>query len=231
MNEEIKIMIELQHYWDNVMLCESEISRFNKSIQIWNKNREDLKNELQKKEALIKSQKLKSKEAESTLKEIEEKIKKLQLKKDSLKSEREIEAYQKELEKISADKDNCENFVLELMDRIDSLEDEISQLKIEWDETDKQVSNDIELIKSKIFLEEKKLAESKESFYALVEKLSPQSKTRFLKLIGSKDGKAIAKLNGEICGHCNFQIPSSLAAEVAKGEKIVSCTNCGRFIY
>ncbi|HON16582.1 MAG TPA: C4-type zinc ribbon domain-containing protein [Spirochaetota bacterium] len=231
MNEEIKIMIELQHYWDNVMLCESEISRFNKSIQIWNKNREDLKNELQKKEALIKSQKLKSKEAESTLKEIEEKIKKLQQKKDSLKSEREIEAYQKELEKISADKDNCENFVLELMDRIDSLEDEISQLKIEWDETDKQVSNDIELIKSKIILEEKKLAESKESFYALVEKLSPQSKTRFLKLIGSKDGKAIAKLNGEICGHCNFQIPSSLAAEAAKGEKIVSCTNCGRFIY
>jgi len=224
-------MIELQYYWDNVLLAESEIARFTKSIDLWNKKKAEVNEFLLRKEQEIKSCRVKAKGTESVLSDIENRIKKLQAKKDNLKSEREIEAYQSELDKLIAEKDKFESETLLLMEEIDSAEREFEKLKQEYKETEVQVSSDIELLKNKIASEEKIAAEHRAKFNELSEKLSPQTKARFLKLISSKDGKAIAKLNGEICGHCNFVIPSSLAAEASKGEKIVSCTNCGRFIY
>jgi predicted nucleic acid-binding Zn-ribbon protein len=84
----------------------------------------------------------------------------------------------------------------------------------------------------------KKIAEcQKESesyrnkFSELLENISPVNKAKFSKLINSKDGVAIAKLNGEICSRCNFSVPSSIAVSASSRKKIEVCTNCGRFIY
>ncbi len=231
MNNEINTMIELQHFWYIVMLKESEIERYKKSIQVWEKRLIDLKSTLNKKEDSLKNSRLKAKQSELTLEEIDAKILKIEQRKNIIKSERELEAQNNELKSLKEEKDAVENTVLELMDIIENSEAETSTLKKELDETIVQTDSDIRSLEVKIENCLNDAQNNKEKFNELLENLSPVTKTRFSKLINSKDGIAIAKLNGEICSRCNFQIPSSLAASTIKRESLNTCTNCGRFIY
>lgn len=231
MNNEINIMIELQHYWDIVMQKESEIERYTKSIQLWEKRLLEFKNTLIKKDDLLKNLRLKSKQSELSLEEIDIKISKIEQRKNNIKSERELEAQNNELKTLKNEKDSLENIVLELMDKIEGSEFEVSSLKNELEEIEKQTDSDIKSLKEKIINCRNDLESYKTKFNELINNLSPSVKTRFSRLINSKDGIAIAQLNGEICSHCNFQIPSSIAVSTQKRESLNTCTNCGRFIY
>lgn len=231
MNNEINIMIELQHLWDIVMQKEAEIERHKKSISIWEKRLTDLRNDFTGKENLLKNTKLKSKQAELKLEEVSSKITKIEQRKDNIKSERELDAQNAELKNLHEEKDSLENQVLELMEQIENLESTVEKLKKELDETSIQTDTDIQTLKEKISGCESDSGSTRTEFTNTISELDPSLRTRFSKFINSKDGIAIAKLNGEICSHCNFQIPSSIAAATLKRESINTCTNCGRFIY
>jgi predicted nucleic acid-binding Zn-ribbon protein len=65
----------------------------------------------------------------------------------------------------------------------------------------------------------------------VLNQLPSMYKSKFVKMISSRDGKGVARVEGEICGSCNFKIPSFLAIEASKDDKVVNCTNCGKYIY
>ena len=231
MNNEINTMIELQHYWDIVMQKESEIERYKKSIQLWEKRLIDLKNMLNKKDLSFKNLTLESRQSELKLEEIDAKIIKIEERKNIIKSERELEAQNNELKLLKDEKDSIESIVLDLMDKIEKLETEIKELRVDLETTILQTDSDINSLKLKIENCQIEVEKNKVKFNELLNNLSPSIKVRFSKLINSKDGIAIAKLNGEICSRCNFQIPSALAVSTLKRESLNTCTNCGRFIY
>lgn len=231
MKNEISIMIELQHYWDNVMNSESEIERCNKSIKTWEIRLKDITVKTSDTETKVKSLKMNLKKNELDLEEIDSKIKKIEQRIDQLKSEREIDAQNHELVILNDAKDKLEGIILELMDSLENMDQKLNECKNELLESDKQIKSDIQALNTKIseFRAESDLFKSK--FNDLLPSLSPVNKSRFSKLISSKDGVAITKLNGETCSRCNFQIPSSIALSATNQKNIETCTNCGRFIY
>lgn len=231
MINEIGIMIELQHYWDNVMRCDMEIQRFNRSINTWEKSLNDLTLKLNKKDTELKDLKLQLKKNELDLEEIESKSLKIEQRKNQLKSEREIEAQNNELILLHERKDKLENIIIEMIEKVDISEKEIIQLKNEKDGTTVQVNSDITLLKNKISEQTLESEKFRKQFEDQISSLSPQIKSKFIKLTGSKDGVAIAKLNGDTCSHCNFKVPSALAVSASGRKSIETCTNCGRFIY
>jgi len=231
MNNEINTMIELQHYWDIVMQNESESERYKKSIQLWEKRLVDLKSTLNKKEDSLKNIRLKTRQSELNLEEIDAKIIKIEQRRDSIKSERELDAQNNELKILKQEKDSLESTVLDLMGKIENSESEITALIRELEETTAQTESDIRSLKIKVENCRNEAESYKNKFNDLIHTLAPSTRARFSKLINSKDGIAIAKLNGEICSRCNFQIPSALAVSTTKRESLNTCTNCGRFIY
>jgi len=231
MNNEINTMIELQHYWDIVLLNQSETERYKKSIQVWGKRLIDLKSTINKKEELLKNINLKYKQSELNLENVDAKIVKIELRKDNIKSERELEAQNNELKILKEEKNSLESTVLELLDKTENSESELTELTKELEETIIQTDADIRSLKIKIENCQNEIDLNKNKFEELLSNLTPAIRSKFSKLINSKDGIAIAKLNGEICSHCNFQIPSALASATTKRESLNTCTNCGRFIY
>lgn len=231
MNNEIGIMIELQHFWDIVMKCELEIERSRKSIKTWESRLKELSIKLTSTDNHVKSLKLDLKKNELALEEADEKKKKLEQRLNQLKSEREIEAQNHEISVTNETKDKLESVILEILDHLERSEADLAILKSEFSESDEQIKNDIDSLNKKISDSAKEADVYRGKFDNLITSLSPSSKSRFSKLISSKDGVAIAKLNGEICSRCNFQIPSSLAVSASSGNRIEICTNCGRFIY
>lgn len=231
MNNDISIMIELQHHWSSVVKIEAEKSRCGKSISTWETHLKNDRALYAKKENLLKSLHKKLKDSEGALADIESRLKKAEQRKDLLKSGREVEAHESEIIRLENEKERIEQEVLDFMEKSEASESELESLNEKLDETVKQTDSDIKSLNSKIEMLNKEISEVKNKFDLLAESLSPQIKSRFLKLLHSKDGIAIALLNGEICSHCNFQVPSSLATAVSKRESAEICTNCGRFIY
>ena len=231
MKSELSIMIELQHFWDNVVKSESEMERCRKSIKIWESRLNELSLKLSGSEIKIKNLKLNLKKKETDLEEIDLKIKKTELRKNQLKSEREIEAQNNELMIQIENKNILETTILELLDSLESNEHEFENLKNEFSNSDIQIKQDIEGLNKKISDYQKESIANKNKYNELLTSLSPENRSRFSKLISSKDGVAITKLNGETCGRCNFQMPSSIAVSASSQKKIETCTNCGRFIY
>ncbi|PKL35144.1 MAG: hypothetical protein CVV44_23260 [Spirochaetae bacterium HGW-Spirochaetae-1] len=231
MNKDIKIMIELQRYWDNISLAKKEIERCSKNITYW-------ENELAQKEKMLlkMSQDLKTgkadlREKELHLNELDDRIKKLESRRIQLKTEREMEALDNEMKKVKSDDEELEGHLLELMESLEIMENEILAEQTLLQEQKAETAKSVEKLNNDIQNYNSIVSSNKNSFDSLLPNLHASHQSRFTKLLQSKDGKAIGEVHGEICGTCNFQIPSQLAQDASSSVKTVSCTNCGRYIY
>ena len=231
MNKDIKVMIELQRYWDNVLRGRNGIEKSEKSILHWKKQVYEKAKELSQIEEKIKETKVIIKQKEIELSENDEQIKKLNKRRDIVKNEKEMTAIDHEFANVKSLKDNLESELINLFDFLGDKESEVVKLKTELNEVEKQSLKDITDLKGKISHFNSLIDENQQHFDESINNMSPETKMRFLKLIKSQNGKAIAMIEGEICGVCNFQIPFNIIQDVLKDNNIVNCTNCGRFLY
>ncbi len=224
-------MIELQKIWNSLLEGRDLVERSEKSIDFWNKSLREKKAEVAECENRVAGLKKRIKTSETDLAELEEKYAKTEERLKQVTSERELDAQKHEHEKIAGEKDIKEESLMNLMDELDEGEKDLARLMSEQEESEKQVAKDIAGLEQKIDEGKSIIDEKRNEFDSLVLNISPEYRSRFQKLITSKNGRGIAEVEGEICSSCNFKIPASLAAESASDEKAVSCTNCGRFIY
>lgn len=231
MNDNIKKMIELQATWNLVLENRTVIERSKKSIDHWEKQVADINDKIGSIKEDLKQKKAELDSCELELAEKEQKITNLGNRRIQLKTQKEVEAIDHELQKHNTDKDALEEDIINLMEKIDNLENDAANVQDELVNTDKQASQDIEMLKNRIGSAIKDEQEKKDSFEQGVNELSPEYRSRFLKLTGASHGKAIVPIDGEICQGCNFQVPVSIVMELGDNEKPVVCTNCGRFIY
>jgi len=231
MIKDIEIMIELQQFWDIILTSRDEIERSKKSIIFWQDEMKTKKKDMDQLKNDIKVLKNDIKKNELELSDIENKIIKLEERRNIIKTEKELNALNHELETLQSEKDKLEEQILELMDDLDNNEKSENELTQDIENSEKQFEIDKQKLEEKISLNENKIVTNQNEFDDLLVNLSVGVKSKFTKLIKSKDGKAIANLNGETCGFCNCQVPASLAIDASKGEKISNCTNCGKYIY
>ncbi|MDY6933513.1 MAG: C4-type zinc ribbon domain-containing protein [Spirochaetota bacterium] len=224
-------MIELQKFWDNIIVSEEEIERSNKSISIWNQKVEEKKKGRVDLSSEIKNIKMTINQKEIELTEKEEKSLKLEDRRNILKTEKELQALESELKKILTQKNSLEEELIELFDKNDDMESELSVMNSELEESISRADKDIENLKNGIDRYSESIEENKKKFEELVTQLSVDVKSRFIKLIKSSNNKAIVSLEEETCEGCNFKIPFHIVMEVLKGDQVITCTNCGKFIY
>jgi uncharacterized protein len=231
MNKDIKIMIELQQYMDNILRGKNDIEKNEKSILYWKKELEDKTKKILVIEENIKELKITIKQKEMDLSEKDGQLKKLEKRKDIVKNEKEMTALEHEYSKTKSDKDILENDILDLMEPIEQKQSTVSVLKTELNVFTKQYSLDIKNLEDKIDDFKKLIKENQQNFDGCTEQLSPSVKTKFLKIIKSQNGKAISSISGENCSICNCQVPFNIIQDLLKENIIVNCTNCGRFLY
>jgi len=231
MNKDIKIMIELQRFWDVILSQKAEIERAQKNIVYW--QTEDLEKQTKTKQAedYNKALALKIKENETTLAALDLKINKIEEKRLSLKSEKELTSLENELQTVKDEKSALEDKLIEYIDKQEDVENKTKKWQKVAFESTEQVQKDIHSIKDKIKSHEDEIAHYEKKFDELFESLSTVYKSRFKKLLSSKEGRGIARLEGITCGSCRFSIPEHLALEASDGKSIINCSNCGRFIY
>ena len=231
MNDTIQPMIALQNIWDKVIRDRDTIDRNKKAIQFWKQKVSDmtaacvmLENDIKKLKAYIK-------EHEIDLSEKDTHSKKLEDRKFSVKSEKELQAIEHELEKINIERGALEDDLLEKMETLSNKEDDLYSKKQELDGTRTQSEIDIQNLNLEIDELTLNITNNEQLFEDGMSSVAKEYHSKFRKLIQSKDGKAIVPLEDKNCGGCHFEIPMHLTLEIAKGNSLISCTNCGKYLY
>jgi len=231
MKSDIKIMIELQRYWQNILASQVSIERHNKNIVIWQDKIKKAELKSDKTGTEVKTLKQEIKKLELELETADEHIKKLEERRFLLKTEKEVEALENELNRIKEEDGELESNLIALMDDLDSKDTIFKQEEKEAAEMADQFIIDKKLIEEKIAGENQNIEKNQGFYDELQSQLSASVKSRFTKLLTSKNGLAIGVIDGEVCGSCNFQVPSQIALEASKNDQLVTCTNCGRYLY
>ncbi len=231
MNSDIVRMIELQRYWDTVLRCREDIEKSAGSIAFWEKRLEENQGRVLALQGTIKLSKSSLRQKEIDLAAIEEKIVKLQTRRDAVKNEREAAAVANEHAAASAERGGMEEEILLLMDDIESKNSLLAEAEKEAADVLEQSTADIAMLEERIERFRKQMDENRAKFDEGLPSLSAAVRAKFQKLTGSGNGKAIVRIDGETCEGCRVQVPVHLAGDVSKADRVMSCSNCGRFIY
>ncbi len=230
MNGNISIMIDLQSIWDRMIEFRDEGERCVKSIAYWREKAAKAEKEAAAaKEGLLRLQ-ASIKEKELDLSEKEGLMKRLDERRGLIKTEKEMAALEHEYALAAEARDALEEATLNDMDAASAMENELAGKERDLAAIKAQEAADIETLTAKQKEMESGAEKQLQRFDVRINDLSADLRSKFRKIISSKEGKAITRLEENTCSVCHTAIPVHIVMEAGRGEKIMNCTNCGRFI-
>jgi hypothetical protein len=59
----------------------------------------------------------------------------------------------------------------------------------------------------------------------------PELLSRYEALLASRDGQALAELEGRICQGCFITVPPNVFVRLSRAQDLVQCPSCDRILY
>lgn len=231
MNEQLRLLIELQEI--DKITDQLKKERENLLCQI-----EEIKNSILEEKKKIESSKknlsqlqIEKKNKEIDLDTKEEGIRKHLVELNAVKTNEAYRALVSEIEKDKLDKNQIEETILELMQKIEDLGLEIKQREQTIKERETESQKEIKTLEEKLAKLLEELNEKGERKKNYLEKMSPSLLMRYEKIRENKDGLAVVPIEEQYCSGCRMLLPPYLINEVRKDQSIVSCEACSRILY
>ena len=189
------------------------------------------KEHLRQLEADFKKLQMKQKEKDGELAQKEANVKKYEGQLSQVKTNKEYSALQQEIASMKADGSLLEEEIIKIMDQVEAASEEVKKERERLKIIEKEYqAREAELDqKNKSYLE--KIETLRKERAAIVEQVQPEARALYDLIIQKKQGMALAKINGEICGACQLQLRAQLINEVRLAQVLTVCENCSRILY
>jgi uncharacterized protein len=142
---------------------------------------------------------------------------------------KELGNLQHEINSLKAMSDTTENKALEIIEQVETSEKKVAalsaeynRLEEEWQRQQKQLGDDIELLK-------KTLADLNEKRRQLAEQIEPPTASLYDKVRRQKK-QAVSKVEQGICRACRISISASVLQKARAGQPVL-CGSCGRILF
>jgi len=169
--------------------------------------------------------------SEQEIEELENRIIKSNIKLNNIKSNKEYTAALKELAILEKEKTLLEDGLIEIMEKIETLEQKCVANKAKGE----LLKENFEMERDEILKELKALDEVLESLESeradFCEAVDEGLLKRYDILRQHKEGLAISPVVKGICQACHMGIPPQKFNELIRGDGLMSCPYCGRIIY
>ncbi len=189
------------------------------------------KEHLRQLEADFKKLQMKQKEKEGEMAQKEANVKKFEGQLSQVKTNKEYSALQQEIASMKADGSLLEEEIIKIMDQTEAANEEVKRER----ERLKTIEKDYQAREGELDQKSKTLLERIETLRkeraVIVEQVQPEARTLYDLIIQKKQGMALAKINGEICGACRLQLRAQLINEVRLAQTLTVCENCSRILY
>jgi len=183
--------------------------------------------------------------AKNRLKQIETDRKRLELDVEAQKSQIEKYANQQlqtrkneeyralahEIDACRAEITKIEDHEIELMEKGEAVQKEISRATQEAGETKKQVENQVGELNQREENLKKELSELQTSRAELAAAVDEAARLRYERLLKSKGDNVVVGVHHGVCGGCHMKFPVQLVVQCQAQKELVICPNCSRILY
>lgn len=233
LRQTLKILRSLQDLDRDLYRLQDELRRFPQEVT---RKREKLRLET---ESLAETEKRLT-EARVRLKEIEDMTTSQRQRQRKLEHEASVSradaallvAFQHEIRTLKRDIGEAEEEGLELVSEIERLTQERDASRAAVAEQEKE----FELYSSNVDKEAKQTmdraqAMERERQQRGRSQLAPDVLGQYEKLLASREGQAIAQLDGRVCQGCYVSVPNNIYVRLARSTELVPCPSCGRILF
>ena len=149
----------------------------------------------------------------------------------SVKSNKEYRAALKEIDDLKRQKNLAEDSVLEIMERIEQLENISVARKAEGEELKERVQKDSDALMKQMEAFDLDLASLRDERDRLCGAIDEELLKRYDSLREHKAGLAVSAVIKGVCQTCHLGLPPQKFNELIRGDTLMSCPNCHRIIY
>ena len=149
----------------------------------------------------------------------------------SMINARDLEALQHEVATVRQLLEQDEAMSLELSIQVEesrsrcgSLDQELSDAKARWEVQQVELNQRIEGLRAE-------QGEYERQRELLAARFDPATLQRYETLRKSKGGRAVAKVERDLCQGCRMSLPTQLRQRVKSGRQAVNCSSCGRMLF
>ena len=143
----------------------------------------------------------------------------------------EFRAIGHEIERYEAEIDALETRELGFMEGADSLREEVGAAQAELAKLEAVVLQDLESLQQRAAQVRQREAEVATERDRLASGVDPDLLKLYDRLMKTKNGLAVASLEGGQCGGCHVRVVPATLIKVQAGKDIAQCENCGRILY
>lgn len=229
MDSDTQLLLELHQLDEEINRLEKLESKIPQEIQALKLEKENVIHRFEKIQTELNRLESLKREKELDIQTFEDRILKIQDALDKVRTNEEYKALLRE-------KAQAEESIMEIEDEILAIMEDIENLQKEKEELSKKIEKEQEDIENKIKEKEKQLEEIKMQINMLKEKREKlkdsltQSLISKYEMIKNKRGSAVAVVDSDTCTGCFLIIPPKVYSELVKGEKLLTCPHCGRFL-
>ena len=179
----------------------------------------------------VKKLQLTQKQKEGELAEKETNVKKLDGQLSQVKTNKEYTALQQEIASLKADNSLLEEEIIRVIDEVEAVHEEVKKENDRIKDCEKEYQSREQELNQKEQTLQKKADELKAKREEAIKKISPDVQSLYERIVQKKEGLALVKITGEVCGACQMQLRPQVLNEIYLGENMVICENCSRILY
>ncbi|MDQ7055649.1 MAG: C4-type zinc ribbon domain-containing protein [Persephonella sp.] len=229
MDSDTQLLLKLHQLDQEIDRLKKLKEKIPQEIQSLKKEEENLIHRLEKIETELNRLQFLKREKELDIQTFEDRILKFRDALDKVRTNEEYKALLRE-------KAQAEESIMEIEDEILVIMEDMENLEKEKKNLNQNIEKERKTIQKQIEEKEQKLQNVKEQLDQLVkerEKLKKgikQSLVSRYEMIKKKRESAVAVVDSDTCTGCFLIIPPKVYSELVKGEKLLACPHCGRFL-
>ena len=149
----------------------------------------------------------------------------------SMTNARDLEALQHEAASVRHLLEQDESMSLELSIQVEearsrsgNLNQQLAETRALWESQQVQLNQRVEELRAE-------QGEYEKQRELLAARFDPATLQRYETLRKSKGGRAVAKVERDLCQGCRMSLPTQLRQRVKSGRQTVNCASCGRMLF
>jgi len=231
MHPELRLLVELQSVDREIIELQEKIKAIPSKLKTAEQPLLEARAAYEKEKKKLDDFLKKKKDREFQLDEINEKIAREKARSSEIKTNKEYQAHMKSIETLEEEKSRIEDDLLVLMEEADEREKRLEEVGNVVKVEEGRIEDFRQILEKETGEVENELESLKEQRREIAEKLDRETYDTYMKKLEKSDGMAVVEVKDEVCQGCYMNIPPQLYVEVRKGEEILTCPQCRRFLY
>lgn len=231
MHPDTHLVIQLQSLDQNIAALDKEVAALPKHIAAIEKTLESHVRKLEADRGALVANQKDRKKFEGDIQMHEQKISKLKEQMLQAKTNEQYRAFQHEIEFIEKEIRKAEDRILELMAEAEPLDQNVKKAEIALKEEKAVVEREKNEARERTAADQKQLDQLRAERAEVFGKLPPATRTAYDRIRKKWHGTVIAEAVGGRCSACQIVIRPQYMQDLKRGEELMTCESCGRFLY